>query len=99
ATAPVDQWIARQADAAGALEHARATLRAARAHDARSSLAREVRDSRARLDAATAQLARAEAAQGRVLALQSEAAATEIRAADLKALRTQERELADLRLQ
>ncbi|HRP96119.1 MAG TPA: AAA family ATPase [Rhodocyclaceae bacterium] len=99
ASAPVEQWSARRADAAAALERARATLRAIRAHEARSSLAREARDSRARLDAASAQLAKAEAAQGRVLALQRAVAATEIRSADLEALRTQERELADLRLQ
>lgn len=99
ATAPVAQWHARRADAAAALESARATLRAARVHDARSSLVRELHDSRARRDAASAQLAKAEAAQARVLAQQRAVAATEIRPADLEALRAHERELAELRVQ
>lgn len=97
--APLEQWTARRVQAAQALETARATLRAARQAEARDSLAREAAASRTRHAAGAAQLARAEAAHAQVLALQHAVAANELRPADLETLRTQDRALADLRLQ
>lgn len=99
ARAPVDQWAARRAESASALEHARVVLHAARRTETRDTLMREEGDTRAKLEAAAAQLARAESAQARALVLQRRVAASEVRPADLKALRTQDRQLADLRLQ
>ncbi|MGL1833651.1 AAA family ATPase [Rhodocyclaceae bacterium SMB388] len=99
AGAPVEQWTARRAESAQALERARAALYAARRAETRATLIREVEDTRAKLEGAAAQLARAESAQRNALALQGRAAACELRPAELKALRAQDRELADLRLQ
>ncbi|AVR87034.1 AAA family ATPase [Thauera aromatica] len=99
ARAPLEHWTAQRVQAAQALETARATLRAARQAEARDSLAREAAASHARHAAGAAQLARAEAAHAQVLALQHAVAANELRPADLQTLRTQDRALADLRLQ
>lgn len=99
ARAPLEQWTVRRVQAAQALEMARAALRAARQAEARDSLAREAAASHARHAAGATQLARAEAAHAQVLALQHAVAANELRPADLETLRTQDRALADLRLQ
>ncbi len=99
ARAPLEQWTVRRVQAAQALETARAALRAARQAEARDSLAREAAASHARHAAGATQLARAEAAHAQVLALQHAVAANELRPADLETLRTQDRALADLRLQ
>ncbi|MCK2088941.1 AAA family ATPase [Thauera aromatica] len=99
ARAPLEQWTVRRAQAAQALETARAALRAARQAEARDSLAREAAASRTGHAASATQLARAEAAHAQVLALQHAVAANELRPADLETLRTQDRALADLRLQ
>lgn len=99
ARAPVEQWAARRTESVSALEQARAVLHAARRTETRDTLMREESDTRAKLEAAAAQLARAESAQASALALQRQVAASEVRPADLKALRTQDRQLADLRLQ
>lgn len=99
ARAPLEHWTARRVQAAQALETARAALRAARHAEARDSLAREAAASRTGHAASATQLARAEAAHAQVLALQHAVAANELRPADLETLRTQDRALADLRLQ
>ncbi|WP_282099045.1 AAA family ATPase [Thauera aromatica] len=99
ARAPLEHWTARYVQAAQALETARAALRAARRAEARDSLAREAAASRTGHAASATQLARAEAAHAQVLALQHAVAANELGPADLETLRTQDRALADLRLQ
>ena len=99
ARAPLEQWTARRVQAAQALETARAALRAARHAEACDSLAREAAASRTGHAASATQLARAEAAHAQVLALQHAVAANELGPADLQTLRTQDRVLADLRLQ
>lgn len=96
AAAPAGQWQARLEQAGRELESARNTLRLARQRDERTRLARDADAARRQLETATAQLREADAAQTRVLALQREAAANAIRPADLKTLRAQARELADI---
>ncbi len=96
ATASAGQWQARLEQAGRELEAARNTLRLARQRDERTRLARDAEAARRQLESAAAQLREADAAQARVQALQREAASAAIRPADLKTLRAQARELADI---
>ncbi len=98
ALAAVEPWRQRRADAVRAHDAAREALRLARQHDTRRTLQRQLDDLSAEAEGAGALLARAEAAQAALLGLQQRAAATEIAAADLAALRERQRELGELRL-
>lgn len=96
ATAPLDNWRARLVQAERALEAARAMRRAVRQRVESARLARDAEAAQRQLDTVTAQLQQAEAAQLRVQALQREIAANAIDPQDLKTLRAQARELADI---
>lgn len=89
-------WRQREREAQQRHDAARLTLAAARARDTRDALVRELEELRAKAAAADKALARADAEQTRLLALQSEAAASEIRPPDLAALREQSRRLREL---
>ncbi|THF56839.1 AAA family ATPase [Pseudothauera rhizosphaerae] len=95
---PAAQWQARLGEAERALEAARAVLSRARRHDARTRLAREAEESVRLRDAAAARLKEAETAQASLLDLQRQAAASAIPPSELKELREQARDLAEVEI-
>ena len=97
--APLAHWQARQEGAARELDAARAALRQARQQHARAQLARDAAAAAARAQACARQLAEAAGAREALLAVQRAAAASAIPAAELKALRTLERQLAEVHIQ
>ncbi len=99
AAALVAQWTAQRAEAADRHASARDTLRRARQQDTRQSLLRQFDEIRLKAENAGAVLGKAEAAQTALLELQRQAAASEIKPADLATLREQHRQLRELRIQ
>ncbi len=99
AAAPVEAWRSRYEQAVHTRESARRVLKAARQRELHQGLLREAGSCREGLAACRARRERAEAAQQKVTELERRLAASEIAAADLTRLRTQDRALADLRLQ
>ncbi|HEY9193688.1 MAG TPA: AAA family ATPase, partial [Methyloversatilis sp.] len=98
AQALVQQWRTRNDDAGKRYEQARLTLNRARQRDTRQTLTRERADLQRRLEAAAATLRQAETEHGRLRAAQQQMAATGMHAADLAALRDQQRQIRELRL-
>jgi chromosome segregation ATPase len=94
----VQQWRSRNSDAGTRYEQARLTLNRARQRDIRQTLTREQAELQRRLEAAVATLRQADAEHGRLRAAQQQMAATGMRAADLTALRDQQRQIRELRL-
>ncbi|OYY93850.1 MAG: GTP-binding protein [Hydrogenophilales bacterium 28-61-23] len=95
----VEQWTAQRTEAASRYDAARATLRRARQEDTRLSLTRQSNDIQHKIESTAAALSKAEAAQTARLELQRQAAASEIKPADLTTLREQHRQLRELRIQ
>jgi hypothetical protein len=89
-------WQQRERDAILQHDTARRTLALARAQDNRRALLRELDDLRRKAGVTSAALAQAEAEQSRQLALRAEAAASEISATDVAALREQARRIREL---
>lgn len=92
------QWRTHNEGAGKRYEQARLTLNQARQRDTRQTLKREQAELQRRLDAAVATLRQADAEHGRLRAAQQQMAATGMRAADLTALRDQQRQIRELRL-
>lgn len=98
AAALVEQWQGKCRDAASQHEAARLALRQAQLADNRRTLGQQLDETRLQADGATAALASAEGEQARLLERQRQAAATEIRLADLEALREQQRQIRELQI-
>ncbi len=95
----VEQWAAQATSAAVACDAAREGLRQVRLAHTHDALARELDDLRRKTTANDARLQQAEAEQAALLALQAQAAATEIDAGVLKQLRKQGVQLRELQIQ
>ncbi|MCW5624789.1 MAG: AAA family ATPase, partial [Burkholderiales bacterium] len=91
----VQQWKTQCAAATGRHDAARATARVARLEAGRSGLAQQLEILRQKADAIRAKQTQVEAERLRLLDLETQAAASEIAADDLDALRTQHRLLHD----
>jgi AAA domain len=95
----VEQWAAQATSAAMACDAGREGLRQVRLAHTQAALARELDDLRRKTTANDARLQQAEAEQAALLALQAQAAATEIEAGVLKQLRKQGVQLRELQIQ
>lgn len=98
AAALVEHWLAQRADASARYDGARETLRRTRQEDTRRSLTRQFDEMRLKIDSSASALARADAEQATLLELQRQAAASEIKPADLETLREQRRQGSELRI-
>lgn len=98
AAALVEQWSAQQAAAAARHQAAREALRLARQAENRQRLTQQLQETRRKADASAAALAQAEDLQTALLALQSQAASSEINPAELQTLREQHRQIRELEI-
>ncbi len=94
----VAQWQGQTQTAQGRYQQAQATLKLARQAATWQELCRQEQELQRRLEAGKTALARAEAEQARLTALQTRLAATHLDDQDLDSLRTQHRELSELRI-
>lgn len=98
ATALVEEWQSKRAEAEQRHEAARETLRLARQADTRLSLTRELDAGRLKLKNAAEALARAETEQAALVELKRQAAVTEIKLKDLELLRDQHRQIRETQI-
>lgn len=99
ATALAEEWRSKRVEAEQRHEAARETLRLARLEETRRSLTRELEATRLKAENAATALAKAETEQTTLLALQAQAAVSEIERQDLELLREQHRQIRETQIQ
>ncbi len=99
ATHLADQWATQATVSTAAYEAARNLLRGVRQSDTRASLARELVELKHKAQSTHARLQQVQAEQASLLALQAQAAASQIDAGVLQQLRSQSLQLRELQIQ
>lgn len=95
----VKEWKARSVEAIHLYEAARDMLRVARQENTRRELTHQLEDLKLKSEDTAATLAKAETEQTTLLALQTQAVASEIMVEDLASLRDQYRQIRELQIQ
>ncbi|WP_026610553.1 AAA family ATPase [Methylocaldum szegediense] len=98
ATALVQEWQSKRAEAEARHEAARETLRLARQADTRLKLMRELEATRLKVKEAADTLEKAEKEQVALVELKRQAALTEIKLKDLEQLRKQDRQIREMQI-